>query len=60
MKMKDTHCMTLRIPPELDSLVSDAAYEARQSKTSWIRAAIHQRLARVRRTETSMREPLLR
>ena len=60
VKTTNTHCMTLRIPPELDLLVSDAAYEARQSKASWIRAAIHQRLARVRRTEPSMREPVLR
>ena len=59
MTIKNTHCLTLRIPPDLDLLVSDAAYDARQSKTSWIRAAIHQRLARVRRTPTSMREPVL-
>ena len=59
MKM-NTHSMTLRIPPELDLLVSDAAYDARQSKASWIRTAITQRLARVRRTETSMRGPVLR
>jgi hypothetical protein len=60
MMTRFTHCMTLRIPPELDSLIADAAHDARLPKSSWIRAAIHQRLARVRRTETSMREPVLR
>jgi predicted HicB family RNase H-like nuclease len=37
---KNTHALTLRIPPELDSLVSDAAYESRQSKNAWIRLAL--------------------
>ena len=60
MKITNTHCMTLRTPPELDLLVSDAAYDARQSKASWIRAAIHHRLARVRRTEPAAQEPILR
>ena len=53
MKTKNSlHIMTLRIPSELDSLVTDAAYDARQSKTAWIRAAIRQRLGR--RTEPSI------
>jgi len=60
VKIKNTHCLTLRIPPELDLLVSDDAYAARLSKAAWIRRAIHQSFARVRRTETSMREPVLR
>jgi len=52
MKTKFTHCLTLRIMPEMDSLVTEAAYDSRQSKTAWIRAAIRQRLGR--RTEPSM------
>jgi hypothetical protein len=51
MKTQSTHSFTLRIPPILDSLVSDAAYEARQTKAAWIRKAINQRLGRVRHTE---------
>jgi len=40
VKNKNSHCLTLRISPELDSLVSDAAYESRQSKSAWIRLAL--------------------
>jgi hypothetical protein len=54
VKIKNTHCLTLRIPHQLDLAVSDAAFDAHQSKASWIRTAITQRLARGRRTETSM------
>ena len=44
MKRKLTHCLTLRTRPELDLLVSDAAYEARLSKAAWIRRAIERSL----------------
>ena len=37
---KNTHALTLRIPPELDSMIADAAYETRQSKSAWIRLAL--------------------
>ncbi len=40
MKMKNTHCMTLRISPEVDSLIADAAHDARLPKSGWIRLAI--------------------
>ena len=47
-----THCLTLRITPEMDELVANAAYGAHQTKASWIRGAIHQRLGRERRIST--------
>jgi hypothetical protein len=56
MKMKVTHNLTLRIEPEMDSMIVDAAYDARTSKATWIRGAIHQRLARKRRPGTDMEE----
>jgi len=41
MKTNFTHCLTLRITPEMDSLIADAAYDARMmSKAAWIRLAI--------------------
>lgn len=40
MMTRFTHCMTLRIPPELDSLIADAAHDARLPKSGWIRLAI--------------------
>jgi predicted transcriptional regulator len=40
VKIKNTHCMTLRIPSELDLLITDAAFDARQSKSTWIRVAL--------------------
>jgi hypothetical protein len=47
-----THCLTLRITPEMDELVANAAYDAHQTKASWMRGAIHQRLGRGKRTST--------
>jgi len=47
-----THCLTLRITPEMDDFVADAAYTSRQSKANWIRGAIHERLGRGRATAT--------
>ena len=41
MKHKHTHALTLRITPLMDSLIADAAYDARMmSKAAWIRLAI--------------------
>jgi hypothetical protein len=37
---KNTHSLTLRITPEMDSLLSDAAHDARLSKSGLIRLAI--------------------
>ena len=56
MKKKLTHCLTLRTRPELDLLVSDAAYDARLSKAAYIRRAIHAHLGQQRPTQ----EPVLR
>jgi hypothetical protein len=44
MKRQKSFCMTLRLPPQLDELVSEACYESRMSKAEWIRAAINQSL----------------
>jgi hypothetical protein len=40
MKTKFTHCLTLRLTPEMDSLLCDAAYDAHLPKSGWIRLAI--------------------
>lgn len=60
MKRKLTHCLTLRTRPELDLLVSDAAYDAHLSKAAWIRRAIHAHLGQRQRTEPATKEPVLR
>jgi predicted transcriptional regulator len=44
MNRKSTHCLTLRLDPQLDELVTEAAYDHRASKSDWIRMAIRQRL----------------
>jgi hypothetical protein len=44
MKTKHTHCLTLRLEPQIDELIAAASWERRTSKASWIRAAIRQRL----------------
>ena len=60
MKRKLTHCLTLRILPESNLLVSDAAYDAHLSKAAWIRRAIQAHLGQRRREEPAMQEPILR
>jgi hypothetical protein len=40
MKIKNSSCMTLRLPPQLDELVTEASYDHRMSKAAWIRMAI--------------------
>jgi hypothetical protein len=60
MKRKLTHCLTLRILPELDLLVTDAAFDARLSKAAFIRRAIHASLGQRQRTELATQEPVLR
>ena len=38
MRTNFTHCLTLRIVPEMDALIADAAYDSRiPSKAAWIR-----------------------
>jgi len=44
MKIKFTHALTLRITPEMDSLLCDAAHDARLPKSGWIRRAIERSL----------------
>lgn len=56
MEQKYTACMTLRLPPEVDEQIVEAAYEQRVTKTTWIRMAILQRLkARWSRQEKTTR-----
>lgn len=43
-KPKYTECMTLRLEPHLDDLVTEAAYDRRTSKAAWIRSAIRRSL----------------
>jgi predicted HicB family RNase H-like nuclease len=42
MDRKNTCAFTLRITPELDEQITEAAYDRRMSKASWIRMAIRQ------------------
>lgn len=51
MTIKNSHCLTLRIPPELDDLVIEASYDRRTSKAAWIRGAIRQRLGQDQRQD---------
>jgi predicted HicB family RNase H-like nuclease len=45
MRIKNhTQAMTLRLEPELHEYLIEAAYESRTSKSSYIRAAIRQRM----------------
>ena len=44
MKSKLTHCLTLRIEPHIDDMITEASYDSRTSKAGWIRAAIRQSL----------------
>jgi len=56
MKTKFTHCLTLRITPEMDSMLCDAAHDARLPKSAWIRWAIQRCLQeRRQRHETVLR-----
>ena len=56
MKTKLNHCQTLRTSAATDSLICDAAYEARLSKAAWIRLAIERSLQLRRQRQ----EPVLR
>jgi hypothetical protein len=40
MKTRFTHALTLRITPEMDSMLCDAAHDARLPKSGWIRLAL--------------------
>ena len=39
-----TRCLTLRLDPKIDELLTDACWSRRTSKAAWIRAAIRQSL----------------
>jgi predicted HicB family RNase H-like nuclease len=56
MKTTLTHSLTLRISPELNLMILDAAYEARLSKAAWIRKAINHSLGlKQRRMDSELR-----
>jgi hypothetical protein len=44
MTTKNSSCMTLRLSPQLDELVTEASYNHRMSKAAWIRMAIKRSL----------------
>ena len=44
MKKHILHCLTLRIEPELDEVLTEACWDHRTTKAAWIRAAIQQSL----------------
>jgi predicted transcriptional regulator len=44
MNRKYTQCMTLRLEPTVDELLSEVAYDRRTTKADWIRSAIRQNL----------------
>jgi len=54
MKTKFTHCLTLRITPEMDSMLCDAAYEARLPKSGWLRLAIQHFLRQKRQRQQAV------
>lgn len=39
-----THCLTLRIEPQLDNALTDACWARRTTKAAWIRTAIRNSL----------------
>jgi predicted HicB family RNase H-like nuclease len=41
---KYPHCMTLRIEPKVEELLTAAAFDRRVTKSDWIRSAIRQSL----------------
>jgi hypothetical protein len=45
MKRRFSKALTLRLDPQMDELVTEAAYNRRSSKATWIRAAIRHSLA---------------
>jgi uncharacterized protein (DUF1778 family) len=48
-----TRCLTLRIEPKVDDLLTDAAYDQRTTKSDWIRSAIRRGLATQETTKTT-------
>jgi predicted transcriptional regulator len=44
MNRKYTQSMTLRLEPQIDALLTEAAYDRRTTKAAWIRSAIRQGL----------------
>jgi Ribbon-helix-helix protein, copG family len=47
-----THCLTLRLEPKLDELLTEAAFDRRLTKSDWIRIAIRQGLKHQQTTTT--------
>lgn len=47
-----TRCLTLRIEPNVDDLLAEAAYDRRLTKSDWIRTAIRRGLTDHESTNT--------
>jgi hypothetical protein len=44
MKKEANHCLTLRIEPQLDEVLTDACWTTRTTKAAWIRSALRRSL----------------
>ena len=51
-----THCMTLRLPHDLDAEIREVAYDSRTSKAKWIRDAIQKNLRQKPVTNTGYKK----
>ncbi len=51
--MSPKACMTLRLDPAIDELLTEAAHDKGVTKTDWIRSAIRQRLKAQRDSRTA-------
>ena len=54
MTTKFTHCLTLRITPEMDAMLCDAAHDAHLPKSGWLRLAIQNFLRQKRQRHEAM------
>ncbi len=50
-----TCCLTLRLDPATDDLVTEASYDRRMSKAAWIRMALRHCLGTTERTPDRVR-----
>lgn len=44
MEKTRLHCLTLRIDPQLDEILTETCWDHRTTKAAWIRAALRQSL----------------
>ena len=53
--MSQYNCMTLRIDPQLDEMITNASYDKQVSKTDWIRSAIRLKLSNTQTRHSTKR-----